>query len=105
MMGVMIGSPQASSMLSRIKHLLFVQYNTKLFTKSTATAKLPKIWRKANVVTLLKPSKAAEDSTLYACIAPLHNLVLLSPIIEAIKNKVASVRIEAAPTTCWHHAH
>ena len=76
-----------------------------IFKKITATAKLSKTLRKTEAIAFFKPGKVADDPNSYKSVTSLlgdRASRFICNHRSISRKKVASVRIEVAPTKCWY---
>jgi hypothetical protein len=84
-----------------LKHLgpRAISYMTKIFNLSIAHANIPAIWKRANIVPIPKPGKAADSSMGYRPIS------LLSPVIKILERLLLPYLTESFPSAPTQHGY
>ena len=92
--------PDGLTML-HLKHLgpLGISYLTELFNLSVACADIPAVWKKANIIPIPKPGKAAGVSTSYRPIS------LLSPCVKVLERLLLPYLTVSLPSSSTQHGY
>jgi hypothetical protein len=93
-------SPDGLTML-HLKHLgaKGISYLTELFNLSVANADIPAIWKKAVIIPIPKPGKAAGVSTSYRPIS------LLSPCVKVLERLLLPYLTSSIPSSPTQHGY